>query len=300
MSVNPLDLIKAQQIAEASSSGDKHPYQSGQSEKPVQTPAPLNVGGLANPLDIIKQAQIETAKESGTDHSYVIGFDPAKPGADKTVIIKPNSMEHYQAAMDADLNSLKDLKTLAEKQAAKKTMIETYWGFVKDYMDSGHAYPNSIAVQLMVWLFDTLDIERALDLAFHLIKPGIQKMPARFERRDLETFVCDATYDWANELLKKEQSASPYLDTVVAHIDNDKWSLSPPVQSKMYAMLAKHKKNAKEYETALKLCRMAEVINPEGAGVKGLIKELQKLLAANSLIDQADNDMNKTDVSDTP
>lgn len=232
---------------------------------------------MAGKLDRIKQQQLKAAKESGSDHPYV-GVDMAKPGAEKTVIIKPKSMEHYQAAMDADLNSLKELKTLAEKQAAKKSMIETFWGFVKDYVDSGHEYPNTIAVQVMVWLFDTLDVERALDLAFHLIKQGIQQMPARFERRDLETFVCDAMYDWANDLLKKEQSASPYLDTVVAHIDNDNWSLAPPVQSKMYAMLAKHKNREGDWLNCIALCERAEAVNPEGAGVKTLKEKAQKNL----------------------
>jgi len=94
-----------------------------------------------------------------------------------------------------------------------------------------HNYPNSIAVQVMVWLFDTLDIERGLTLALHLIKQGGQQMPVRFDRRDLETFVCDAVYDWANSLLKKDQSASPYLDSVVTELGNGNWALSPPVKS---------------------------------------------------------------------
>ncbi|MEE7625449.1 phage terminase small subunit [Methylobacter sp. Wu8] len=236
---------------------------------------------MAGKLDRIKQAQIEAAKESGADHPYIV-VDTAKPEAEKTVVRPVGTdfgrLEHYQAAMDADLNSLKDLKTLDEKQAAKKTMIETYWGFVKSYMDNGDAYTNRIAVQLMIWLFDTLDIERALNLAFHLIEQGIQQMPPRFERRDLPTFVCDASYDWANELLKKEQSASPYLDAVVAHIDNDKWSLSPPVQSKMYALLAKHKNREGDWLNCIALCEKAEAVNPEGAGVKTMKEKAQKNL----------------------
>jgi hypothetical protein len=231
-------------------------------------------------LKAIKARQIEQAAETGINpyHSSAGAELSAPEKQEKPVGKDKGHLDHYQASMDADLGSLKELKTLAEKQAAKKTMIETYWAFVKDYLDSGHAYPNSIAVQLMIWLFDTLDIERALDLALHLIKQGIQQMPARFERRDLETFVCDAMYDWANDLLKKNQSASPYLDTLVAVLDNDNWSLSPPVKSKVYAMLAKHKNREGDWLNCVALCEKAEAANPEGAGVKGLKEAASKKL----------------------
>lgn len=188
-------------------------------------------------------------------------------------------LAHYQAAMDADLATLSPIKDITEKAVVKKRMIETYWGFVKAYMDNGDNYPNSVAVRVMVWLFDVLDIERGLNLAFHLIKQGIHVSPPKFDR-DIPTFVCDAVYDWAAAVLKTDppQSASPYLDALVATIDNDAWSLAPPVQSKMYVILAKHKKRSEEWQTVLALCEKAEAVNPEGAGVKGLKAEAKAKL----------------------
>jgi Phage small terminase subunit len=214
-------------------------------------------------LKAIKAKQIAEAKKAGNENPYLGGaVIPSAPAVSY-------NLKHYQAALSADLNSLKALKTLEEKSAAKKTMIETYWGFVADYIKQGHAYPNDVAVWEMIWLFDVLDIDRGLTLALHLIKQGIQYMPAKFDR-DIPTFVCDSMYDWANELLKKEQAVSPYLDTLAATIEQDHWSLAPPVKSKVFAILAKHKNREGDYSECVHLCELAELANPEGAGVKQL------------------------------
>ena len=219
------------------------------------------------PVSVRRLAAIK-AEEIANGNQYAAQSDQP----DSTQVATPaelQTLEHYQAAMDADLASLAQLKEVAEKAKAKKTMIETYWGFVKAYMDNGDNYPNSIAVRLVIWLFDVLDVERGLQLALHLIKQGGHVTPPKFDR-DLPTFVCDALYDIAANWLKADQSASPYLDTLVATIDNDKWELSPPVLSKMYVLLAKHKNRDGDYLTCVALCEKAESVNPEGAGVKGL------------------------------
>jgi hypothetical protein len=274
MGTNPLDQIKAQQIAEAKDGGAAHPYESAVSAKPKQKSAPstLSVAGLFNPLDKIKQAQQHEAKQLGKDSPYS-GFDPAS-GPDRSASVRADKLEHYQAAISADLAQLSAIKDIAEKAKAKAEMLKTYWSFVKSYVDSGDKYPNDIAVRICIWLFDIFDIERALDLAFYLIGQGCQVMPPKFDR-DLPTFVCDAMYDWSVALLKLEQSASPYLDTLVAHIDNDGWQLATPVQSKMYAILAKHKNREGDFLNCVALCEKAEAVNPEGAGVKTLKAQAQ-------------------------
>lgn len=278
MSANPLDQIKALQIAEAKESGDKHPYQFDTVDKPVRAFVASDHGTLSNPLDMIKQAQLAESEQAGNPHPYR-GIDLAS-GPDRTEIQigggGVGKLEHYQAAMSADLAKLSTIKDIVEKAKAKQQMLGTYWPFVKAYVENGDNYPNDITVRVCIWLFDTLDIEQALDLAFYLIKQGIHVMPPKFDR-DLPAFVCDAMYDWSAALLKMDppQSASPYLDAVVAHIDNEQWPLSPPVQSKMYAMLAKHKKREGDWLTCVALCEKAEEVNPGGAGVKGLKAEAQ-------------------------
>ena len=194
---------------------------------------------------------------------------------------QPKDLEHYQAAMDADLATLAGIKNLGEKVLAKQHMIRTYQPFVDDYVKRDHHYSNDIAVRLMIWYFDVVDIENGLRLALHLIKQGGQHMPRKFDR-DMPTFVCDAVYDWANVQLQDEEPASPYLDDLVAVMEHDKWDLSPPVKSKLYAMLAKHKLRAGEPETAIALCDKAVEVNPDGAGVKTLKLTAQAALRKQS------------------
>lgn len=222
----------------------------------------------ANPAPVpLRRLAAIKAEEVANGEQYA-----AQPeNADRAPAATPaelQTLEHYQAAMSADLASLAVLKDVVEKAKAKAAMLATYWPFVKAYLDNGDNYPNDIAVRVCIWLFDTLDIERGLDLALVLIKQN-QHTPAKFDR-DLQTFVSDAIYDWANAMLKADQSASPYLDAWVAAVDSEQMSLAPPVQSKLYAMLAKHKNRVGEYQTVIALCEKAEQVNPEGHGTKGL------------------------------
>jgi len=294
MSSNPLDQIKAQQIAEAKDSGNLHPYQFGTGDKPVQKPVISNHRALLNPLDQIKQAQLAES-EQADNHPLHLGSDSAF-GPDRTITgpvrIDLGKLEHYQAAMSADLAKISTIKDVIEKAKAKAKMLETYLPFVNDYFRNGDNYPNDIAVRVCIWLFDILQIEHALILAFALIKQN-QVTPPKFDR-DLKTFVCDAMYDYANALLKQDQSASPYLDQVIAVMDEDKWSLAPPVQSKMYTMLAKHKQREGKWADCVALCEKAEQVNPEGAGVKGIKKAalaaLEKLKPASEQSDKAKQD----------
>jgi hypothetical protein len=223
-----------------------------------------------NPLDAVKAAQIAQAEAQGVEHPYKNAVAPA------TATGKPSALIHYQAQLANDLVRLKAIADIPDKIIAKRDMVTAYLPFVEDYITSGKYYPNPIAVQVMIWLFDIGDIENALKLALVLIAQR-QQMPDRFNST-METFVCDYTYDWANKLLVDNQSASPYLDQVVEQIDLNHWDLHPAVASKMYALLAKFKFADNNFEKTVALCTQAETINPEGAGVKTLKAKAQAKL----------------------
>ncbi|WP_432745791.1 phage terminase small subunit [Methylobacter sp. G7] len=207
----------------------------------------------------------------------IIGFDPAAKGGNRsTTTIVNAQLADYQAAMAIDLAKIKAEPTLEGKARIKQTVLPTYLGFVDEYMDKAHNYPNDVAVLVMIWLLDIGSIEIGLNLALFLVKQQ-QKMPERFNR-PMPEFLCDFIYDWANVELKAEHSASPYLDQLIAAAEADKWDMNPLFLSKLYSMLAKHKKRNGDYAEALALCLKAEAINPDKAGVKGMKEELQKLL----------------------
>lgn len=177
------------------------------------------------------------------------------------------TLEQYQAALSVDVARLSTIKVMDDKQAAKKTMMDVYSPFVWDYVEQGHNYPNNVAVQLMVWLFDVGAIEAALKLAFYLMPH--QQMPDRFTRRDIQTFICDAIYDWAKQQLDNGQSALPLIDDVVVRLEG--WQLSPPVHSKVLVMAAKHHHAAGNSKTVVDYCQQAKQINPDGYGAKTLL-----------------------------
>lgn len=227
----------------------------------------------ANPLDNIKATQLAEAANGGINPYLPDGPDTPELTA------PPGTLEHYQAALLADCNQLKQLKDISAKAAAKNTMLKQYMGFVNNYVNSGDCYPNSVAVQVAIWLFDVGDNEAAISLTLHLIKQAVHHTPFNFNR-PLEVFICDCTYDWAAALLRKTPPAyaGAYLDAVVAEMEKGRWSLPVAVESKMYAILAKHKKLAGEYELALQLIEKAKAVNPVGHGTKRLQEETEAAL----------------------
>ena len=80
-------------------------------------------------------------------------------------------------------------------------------------------------------------------------------------------------------MIKKGNSISPTLDTLVNAADTEKWAVHPLCISKIMVSLAKYKQIAGRYSEALNLCQRAEAINPEKAGVKKMIEQLTKAIA---------------------
>ncbi|MFZ2405527.1 MAG: phage terminase small subunit [Methylobacter sp.] len=225
-----------------------------------------------------RKTQLAAALITHSDVSAGAGL--AAPGT------APGALADYQAAIAIDLAKIKAEATVEGKARVKQTVLPTYLGFVNDYVEQEHNYPNDVAVLVMIWLLDIGDIEQGLNLALHMIKQG-QKMPPKFDRPMTE-FVCDFIYDWANKELKADHSASPYLDLLAATAENDRWDMHPLFLGKLFAMLAKHKKRNGDYAEALELCLKAEAINPEKAGVKGLKEELQKLIGTTAPADDSE------------
>jgi hypothetical protein len=222
---------------------------------------------MMNPLDRIKRRQQAAAAAKPPAPAAPI---PVRPAAGK--------LEQYQAAVAAAINAMAPMTNLDERQAYKRKVLPEIMPFVDDYVAKGDRYPNSVAVQAMIWLFDIGDIERALNLALILIEQG-HLMPKRFDR-DMPTFVCDAVYDWANAQLKADQPAAPYLEHLIGTLEKGRWPLHPAVASKLYAMAAKHAERDGDFAKVVALCEAAQRVNPEGAGVKTLKERAAAKLAA--------------------
>ncbi|WP_085694533.1 MULTISPECIES: phage terminase small subunit [unclassified Pseudomonas] len=164
-----------------------------------------------------------------------------------------NAKKHLllmEAALNQDLERLSNLKNLASKQALKRDeLLPKYQDFIQRYMDSGLVMENRVLVQVMVWLFDTVQFEDGLELADFAIGQG-QQMPERFKRRDVQTFVADAVIDWAYAEHNGGRSPEPYLSNLLPRVDGE-WDLTEQIPSKYHKLVGIRAMEAEQWETAL-------------------------------------------------
>ena len=165
-----------------------------------------------------------------------------------------NARKHLllqEAALDLDLERLSKLNNLASKQALKREeLLPKYQEYVQRYCESGMNFPNRVLVQVMVWLFDTVQFEDGLELADFAIAQG-QQMPERFKRRDIQTFVADVVSDWAYAEYNANRSPEPYLSDLLPRVDGE-WDLTEQIPSKYHKLIGMRAQDAQEWETAIK------------------------------------------------
>ena len=184
-------------------------------------------------------------------------------------------LEYFQLVVTAYVEKMRDIEDIDERKPLKAEAVKAVEQFVTDYVTKEAKYPNSVAVRMVVWLFDLGDIASAVPLSLHLIKQGIHSTPAEFNS-DLPTFVCDQVYDWANAQLKANKPAGPYLHNVVQAMLADGWDAHEIVRGKMMAMMGKHYELAGQEVEAIAMYEMAMKEN-EAAGVKTRLDKLKKL-----------------------
>ncbi|OCW19756.1 terminase [Pseudomonas aylmerensis] len=190
-----------------------------------------------------------------------------------------NARKHLllqEAALDQDLARISAINGLAGRQALKRDeLLPKYQEYVQRYCESGLVFPNRVAVQVLVWLFDTAQFEDALELADVLIEQG-QQMPERFKRRDIQTFVADAVCEWAYAEYKANRSPEPYLSDLLPLVDGE-WQLTEQIPSKYHKLIGIRAMEAEQWETALNhLERSTELYAQAGNDTR--IKRVRKAL----------------------
>jgi len=191
-----------------------------------------------------------------------------------------NARKHLllqEAALDQDLERISAINGLAGRQALKREeLLPKYQEYVQRYCESGLNFPNRVAVQVMVWLFDTTQFEDALELADFLMEQG-QQMPERFKRRDIQTFVADAVCEWAYAEYNASRSPEPYLSDLLPRVDGE-WQLTEQIPSKYHKLIGMRAMEAEQWETALKhLERSTELYAQAGNNTR--IDKVRKALA---------------------
>ena len=191
-----------------------------------------------------------------------------------------NARKHLllqEAALDQDLERISAINGLAGRQALKREeLLPKYQEYVQRYCESGLNFPNRVAVQVMVWLFDTTQFDDALELADFLMEQG-QQMPERFKRRDIQTFVADAVCEWAYAEYQANRSPEPYLSDLLPLVDGE-WQLTEQIPSKYHKLIGMRAMEAGEWNTALKHLERSTELYPK-AGNETRISKCRKALA---------------------
>ena len=191
-----------------------------------------------------------------------------------------NARKHLllqEAALDLDLERLSALKNLASKQALKRDeLLPKYQEYVQRYCESGMNFPNRVLVQVMVWLFDTVQFEDGLELADFAIAQG-QQMPERFKRRDIQTFVADEVIDWAESEYKAKRSPEPYLSDLLPLVDGE-WKLFERIPARYHKQIGILALDQRDFAKAITHFERAEALY-EGIGVGTRLDGARKALA---------------------
>ncbi len=241
------------------------------------------MGKLAQRLSSESQTKATRKTISGTACSKLaqrlgMALDEKPASAEPSATKAEMDFETAKQQLAADIERLREVEDVEARLPIKAEIVQRYMPLVDDYVQGGKRYPNSVAVQLLIYLFDLGDIAQALPLALHLVKQGIHRTPNNF-KSNLATFVCDGMSDWAAEKLKRNSSALPYMTELAKTVgadpkDND-WDLQYMVRAKVLAIAGKHEEQFGDKSKALALYEAALTLDKK-AGVKTRYEKLKE------------------------
>ncbi|AJO81028.1 phage terminase small subunit [Pseudomonas sp. MRSN 12121] len=190
--------------------------------------------------------------------------------ADTALSSPANAQKHLQlmlSALDVDLDRISAINSRDDRQRLKRDeLLPKYSDYVTRYRESGLNYPNPVLMQVLVWLFDTVQFEEGLELANFAIEQG-QAMPERFNR-DVPTFVADELIDWAEAEYKAGRSPEPYVSNLLTWVDG-RWDLFERIPARYHKLLGILAIDAKDWAKAIThFERATELYKEIGVGTR--------------------------------
>jgi hypothetical protein len=190
-----------------------------------------------------------------------------------------NGKKHLKLMEDAlaqDLERIGAINSRELRQQLKRDeLLPKYLDYVQRYRDSGLSFPNSVVMQVLVWLFDTVQFEAGLDLANFAMSQD-QQLPERF-KRDVPTFVADEVIDWAEAEYKAKRSPEPYLSNLLPLVDGE-WTLFERIPARYHKQIGILALDQREFAKAITHFERAEALY-EGIGVGTRLEGARKALA---------------------
>lgn len=203
-----------------------------------------------------------------------VGYSPA------AALSSPaNAQKHLKLMDDAlavDLERISAINSRELRQQLKRDeLLPKYQEYVQRYRDSGLSFPNSVLVYVLIWLFDTTQFEKGLELADFAMSQG-QVLPERFNR-DIPTFVADEVIEWGEAEFKAGRSPEPYVSNLLHRVDGE-WNLFERIPARYHKQLGILAMDRKEWSLAVTHFERAEALY-DGIGVGTRLAGARKALA---------------------
>ncbi|PKF51113.1 terminase [Enterovibrio nigricans] len=182
------------------------------------------------------------------------------------------SLELQLMELENDRAVLKGLNAISDKIEHKRSvLIPKYRPQVEAWLESGVAEENPIFSEMVIWFYDTGDMETFMAWVLKAIELALPT-PERF-KRDWQTFCADSVFDWADAQVKEGNAIDPYFTQVMERIHEGEWRVFERVSAKLYKLGGQY----------LLRDELGNVNVPSVGSVETLEKALAMLTKANDL-----------------
>ncbi|MDW1940903.1 phage terminase small subunit [Vibrio sp. Vb0599] len=152
------------------------------------------------------------------------------------VAVASQSLHVLLAELENDERALKGLARIDEKVEHKRSvLIPKYKPHVEEYLAKGENYRNPLLGKMVIWLFDTEDLETAIAWCDKAIEQGLK---TGF-KRDFAHFCADSTLAWAEKMAANGHSIEPYFSQVFEKV-RTKWRLKEKPTAKWFKFAGIH------------------------------------------------------------
>lgn len=141
-----------------------------------------------------------------------------------------------ETALQNEVNKIRAMPTREERVKYKQSHFLQKWlPLIEDYFAQEARYQNNAVGYALAYLFDTGNIEQALNLADRAIKDG-QKMPEQF-KTTVEQFTANSMLDWAAEESGQARAVEPYFSQVLQAVCTE-WNVHDFARAKWLKLTA--------------------------------------------------------------
>lgn len=140
------------------------------------------------------------------------------------------SLHMQLLALRRDVEQVRALPTIADRVEFKRSELLPRWlPTSRAYLDGGKVFQNPVFAWCVIWLFDTGELEQALDWADIAIAQR-QETPDNIKSR-FPAFVADTMLAWADETQSRGESVEPYFSRTFERV-TQQWRLHEEITAK--------------------------------------------------------------------